>query len=119
MGELSSKLLTEITKRLAESIHPELIYLFGSHAVKQADEYSDVDLLIVVADTDKSTREIAIEGRASLLGLEITIDLVVCTQSQMQKWADVKCTLIYTVTRKGKIIYESEGRTGKRMAHVS
>ena len=30
MKEISTELLDEITKRLAESIHPERIYLFGS-----------------------------------------------------------------------------------------
>jgi len=37
MKELSTELLDEITKRLAKSIHPERIYLFGSHAAGNAD----------------------------------------------------------------------------------
>lgn len=118
MKELSTELLDEITKRLAESIHPERIYLFGSHAAGIADQDSDVDILVVVADTGQSRYDIASKGRASLRDLMIPMDLVVRTHSEMQKWADVKCTLIYTVTRKGKLIYESQGRTGKRVAHA-
>jgi len=81
MKNLSSELLDEIAKRLAESIHPERIYLFGSCAAGTADEDSDIDLLAVVPDTDRSTREIAIEGRSSLGDFLISFDLIVCTKS--------------------------------------
>jgi len=50
--------------------------------------------------------------------LIIPMDLVVCTHSEIEKWENVKCTLIYTVMRKGKLLYESEGRTGQRVAYT-
>ncbi|HUS71743.1 MAG TPA: nucleotidyltransferase domain-containing protein [Sedimentisphaerales bacterium] len=118
MKEFSKELIKEITNRLKDALHPLKIYLFGSHACGDADKDSDIDLLVVVPDTDKSTREIARQGRASLRTLCFPVDLIVCTQSQIQKWSDVKCTLIYTVIRKGKVLYESQGRTGKKMAHA-
>lgn len=107
MKELSTELLDEITKRLAESIHPERIYLFGSHAAGIADDDSDVDLLIVVPDTNQSRHNLALKGRANMRDLIIPMDLVVCTHSEIEKWKNVKCTLIYTVVRKGQFIYET------------
>jgi len=83
--ELSSDILAEITKRLVDSIHPERIYLFGSHATGQADQDSNIDLLAVVPDTDRSTREIAIEGRNSLWDIQIQVDLIVCTEFQFNR----------------------------------
>ena len=118
MKELSAELINEITSRLKDALHPLKIYLFGSHACGDSDTDSDIDLLVVVADTEESPREIALRGRASLRGLMFPVDLIVCTQSQIQKWSDVKCTLIYTVIRKGRLIYESQGRTGERIAHA-
>ena len=118
MKELSKELIKEITNRLTDALHPLKIYLFGSHACGDTGQDSDIDLLVVVPDTDKSTREIARQGRASLRALCFPMDLIVCTQSQIQKWSDVKCTLIYTVIRKGKVIYESQGRISERMAHA-
>ena len=118
MKGLSTELINEMTNRLTDALHPLKIYLFGSHACGDADKGSDIDLLVVVPDTDKSTREIARQGRASLRSLCFPLDLIVCTQSQIQKWSDVKCTLIYTVIRKGKVLYESQGRTGEKMAHA-
>ena len=118
MKEVSAEILKEITKRLAESINPERIYLFGSHATGNADDDSDVDLLVVVPDTNQSHHDLALRGRANMRDLIIPMDLVVCTRSEIEKWKNVKCTLIYTVMRKVKLLYESEGRTGKRMAQI-
>lgn len=77
MTELSTELLDEMTKRLAESIQPEKIYLFGSHAAGYASRDRDVDLLIVVPDTRKSRHDMALKGRASLRDFIIPMDLVV------------------------------------------
>lgn len=118
MRELTEELLDQIKARIVKAIEPDMIYLFGSYAMGQADEDSDLDLLVVVADTEESPREIALRGRAGLRGLMFPVDIIVCTQSELKKWADVKCTLIYTVTRKGRLIYESQDGTGKRMAHA-
>jgi predicted nucleotidyltransferase len=118
MRELSAEMLNEITKRLAESIHPERIYLFGSHVTGNADEDSDIDLFIVVPDTDQSTHDLALKGRANMRDLIIPMDIIVCTRSEVEKWQNVKCTLIYTVMRKGKLLYESEGRISDRMAQA-
>ena len=118
MKELSTELINEITNRLADALHPLKIYLFGSHATDNADADSDVDLLIVVPDTNQSRHDLALKGRANLRDFIIPMDLVVCTHSEIEKWQNVKCTLIYTVMRKGRLLYESEGRTGKRVAHA-
>lgn len=41
--------LTAMTARIVETIHPERIILFGLVARGEADEDSDIDLLVVVA----------------------------------------------------------------------
>lgn len=105
MKEISTELLDEITKRLAESIHPERIYLFGSHAAGNAEDDSDVDLLAVVRDTDKSTREITIEGRKSLWDIQIPLDLIVCTEKQFNRYGQVKNTIMNEALREGRIVY--------------
>jgi len=105
MKELSTKLLDEMTKRLAESIRPERIYLFGSYAAGRADTDSDIDLLAVVPDTDQPTREIAIEGRSSLSDFLISFDLIVCTKSQFDRYADIKNTIMNEVLCDGRMVY--------------
>jgi predicted nucleotidyltransferase len=118
MKGLSTELINEMAIRLIDALHPLKIYLFGSHATGNADRDSDVDLLIVVPDTKESRHDLALKARANLRDFTIPMDLIVCTHSEIEKWQNVKCTLIYTVVRKGKLLYESEGRTGKTVAHA-
>jgi predicted nucleotidyltransferase len=107
MKELSPDLLDEIVGRLTRALHPTMIYLFGSHAHGNADRQSDVDLLVVVPDTDVSHRELARCGRRSLWGMQIPFDLIVCSTSEIEKWSPVRCNLIHTVVQKGQLIYEA------------
>jgi predicted nucleotidyltransferase len=107
MRELTNSLLEEITRRLAESIQPERIYLFGSHAVGSADKDSDVDLLAVVPDTEKSLRKIAVEGRMSLWDIEIPFDLIVCTKFQFDRFRNVKNSIMNEAFCFGRVIYGS------------
>jgi uncharacterized protein len=108
MKQLSKQLLVQITERLRKSLDPQSIYLFGSHAAGCADKDSDIDLLIVVADTTTNSRELAYHGRNSLWGIKAPFDLIVCTKSELQKWSSVSCNPIHTAVTKGRLIYESQ-----------
>ena len=103
--KLSPELLDEIVRRLAEALHPLGIYLFGSQADGTAGEDSDIDLLVVVPDTDVPTRELAVQGELSLWGLKLPVDLIVCSQSEMAKWSQVPCNLIHTIYQEGRPVY--------------
>jgi predicted nucleotidyltransferase len=100
-------LLAEITRRLAEAIEPERIYLFGSHAAGNANEDGDVDVPAVVPDTKKSVREIAIEGRKSLWNIEALFDLTVCTKLQFERFRDVKNSIMNEAFDFGGLVYGS------------
>jgi predicted nucleotidyltransferase len=105
MRELTENLLEEITKRIANSIQPERIYLFGSYAAGRADDDSDVDLLAVVPDTEKSLRQIAIDGRKSLWDIKVPFDLIVCTRHQFDRFRDVKNSIMYEAFCFGRVVY--------------
>lgn len=107
MKELSADLLDEITSRLIDTLHPVMIYLFGSYATGQADRDSDIDLLAVVPDTNRPNREIAIEGRNSLSSLAIPLDLIVCTEFQFNRYRNVKNNVMNEAFCFGKVVYES------------
>lgn len=107
MKELSENLLNEITKRLADAIHPEKIYLFGSQAAGKTNDDSDIDILAIVPETNCSTREIAIKGKKSLWEIEIPLDLIVCTKFQFDRFRDVKNSIMNEAFCFGRIIYGS------------
>ena len=103
--EVSGELLAEIVRRLTDVLHPLEIHLFGSQAGGSADRDSDIDLLVVVPETETPPRELARRGRRSLWGTRVPVDIVVCTASEKEKWSRVACNLIHTVSQKGRRLY--------------
>jgi predicted nucleotidyltransferase len=107
LRNLDSDLLNEIVQRLVDALHPEKIYLFGSHAYGQPNDDSDVDLLIVVNDSDLPPRKKAVEGYRALRGMLIPKDIKVVTQSTFEKRSHWISTIERVVAEKGKLLYES------------
>jgi uncharacterized protein len=105
MKELPEGLLDEIVRRLVDALRPERIYLFGSHAGGTPNKDSDLDFLIVVPDGMGDPWELAAQGRSSLWGLRVPVDILVFPRQEMEKWTPVKCSLPYTVIKKGKLLY--------------
>ncbi len=68
--------LTEITRRLVATYQPEQVVLFGSHAWGEPDENSDVDLLVVLAESDEPAYRRASAGYRSLFGVGDLMDLL-------------------------------------------
>ena len=107
LKKLEPDLLNEIVQRLVNALHPEKIYLFGSHAYGQPNDDSDVDLLIVVNDSDLPIRKKIADGYQSLWGLRIPKDIVVVTQSQFDKRSRWLSSIERVVTDKGRLLYDS------------
>ena len=101
MRELSKSLFDETVQPLVHALQPEQVHLFGSHASGNPDRDSDLDLLVVVPETDASRRELARRGREPG-GTGVPVHLVVCTTAEMDKWSQVGCNLIHTVAQKGR-----------------
>ncbi len=107
MKACSDELLDEIVGRVVDALHPARVYLFGSHAEGNPEADSDIDLLVVVPDTSDPPREMARRGRKSLWGMAVPVDLIVCTDSEVEKWSRVHCNLIHTAVEKGRLLYAS------------
>ena len=116
MQEVPETLLTEIIELVVGALHPEQVYLFGSHAYGQPHRHSDLDLLVVVADDAGDPEELALAGRRALLGCPIPVDILVYHRSEMDKWARVRCSLPHMVAEKGREVYAARTRTGSPMA---
>ena len=112
MIALSADIEREIVERLVKALRPLRIYVFGSHAYGTPDRDSDLDLLLVVGDDETAKRDLACRGLSSLSGICIPVDLVVCTEAELMKWADVPCNIIHTVVNKGRVIYDSHSGIG-------
>jgi len=105
MRELPEPFLGEMSNCLVDALHPEEIYLFGSHAYGVPHAQSDLDFLVVVADEAGDPDELALAGRRALLRFPVGVDILVYHRSDMDKWAPVRCSLPHTAVSRGRRLY--------------
>ena len=98
-------LLEQVTRTIIERFHPKRIVLFGSHARGDADSDSDLDLFIEM-QTSRRPPERAIEVSAAFGLRSWPLDVVVYTPEEVQRLHGVNGTLLSTIEKEGKVLYE-------------
>lgn len=98
-------LLPEITRRLRDTFDPCTIYLFGSHAEQRASSGSDIDLLVIIPQSDLSFYQRATQAYRALRHLGTPIDVQVYTREEFEQRADLPVSFERTVRDKGRIIH--------------
>ncbi len=97
--------LDEITKRLINLYHPIEIFLYGSYAWGAPSNDSDIDLCIVLKDSNKSQADRIRDGLRALEGIRIPIDLLVLTEHEIEDRKEHPSTLIFKIIHEGKKLY--------------
>ena len=96
--------IDQLRDRIAEAMHPEKIFLFGSYAEGKATEDSDVDLLVVMeSELPPHSRNIAVKRLFPLR--KFPLDAFVYTPDEFLRYKDVPGTIVYSATHDGKLIY--------------
>ena len=105
MKTIETALLKEITQRLAAEFQPEQIILFGSHAWGTPTEDSDIDLMVIVSDSNLSPTQRDTRAYRCLRGIFIPIDVIVKTRAEVKRFQNVYASLEAEVLEQGKVLY--------------
>lgn len=105
MRTLNQSLLDEVTNRLANELHPEGIWLFGSHAWGTPDEGSDLDLFVVVPESNEPPVQRVRRAHRCLRGLGIAKDVLVKTRQEFDRLRALPSTLDSLVFHRGRKLY--------------
>lgn len=97
--------LSSIITRLRDVLRPSIIYLFGSYAYGTPSRDSDIDLLVIVEDSDLTAYERDAAAYRSLKGIRLPIDVQVYTRREFDERAALRVSFERTVKAKGKIVY--------------
>ena len=120
MRNITDDLLEEMAQRLVDQFQPNQVILFGSQAWGAPDEYSDVDLMVIVDDSDLPDYERAVQAHTCLSELDVPKDVIVKTQAEFEFFRDVRASLEHRIYKQGKVLYErSQKATGADLAHES
>jgi len=105
------ELLQSMTDSLVDELEAEEVILFGSRADGTARKGSDVDLLIIVPDSEEARRHRRLlTGRAyrRLGRYPVAKDILVYIRSEAERWRHVQGHIVSTILSQGRRLY---GRT--------
>jgi len=103
---LAPGLLEEMVARLVAEFQPEQIYLFGSRAWGTPNEDSDVDLLVIVSESDQPQHKRGIRARHCLSDLGVSKDILVRTRAEIDRMRNVYASLEAEILDRGILLYE-------------
>jgi predicted nucleotidyltransferase len=98
-------LMPEIIRRILSVSSPQKIILFGSYARGDFDQDSDLDFLVIM-DEIASPRAESIRLRRALRGLMVSIDVIVATPPQLEKYRHTIGLIYREALNEGKVLYE-------------
>ena len=97
---MKDNLVESIVKRIAQTIKPERIVLFGSRADGVVRDDSDIDLLIIY-NGSLSKREVKFRIRRLFPHPDFSLDIFVLTPEEFDKQKNIANTLAREVAEKG------------------
>ncbi len=89
------------------SYNPEMVILFGSTARGEADEFSDIDMLILL-QTDKP-EAMARKIKADTDHIAAEKDIKVITPDEYYNQRDIPGTILFPILNEGIVLYKKPG----------
>ena len=97
--------LSLMIQRIVDRFEPLQIILFGSWARGDTHRWSDVDLLVVLADAPDK-RQATIDALSELRDLLVPLDVIVTDSDEIRRRGDLVGTVLRPALREGKVVYE-------------
>ena len=113
MKHVDESTLKEIVRRLVAEFQPEAVILFGSHAWGAPTDDSDLDLLVIVSESDEIPTARATRGYGAVGDIMIPMDIVVKTRREVERYRPVYASLTRRIMDEGRCLYgRRETRVG-------
>lgn len=101
----TNEILAEVIRRIAAALKPEKIYLFGSHAWGIPTPDSDIDLFVIVKESEHPAYRRSREAYRSLRGIREPFEVIVRTLPEVERSKMVASSLVKKVLEQGKLLY--------------
>jgi len=93
-----------VVQRIADAVHPQQIFLFGSRAGRKSRPESDIDLLLIY-DGPLSKREVKLRIHKLFREDYVPMDVFVLTPIEMESLKSIANTLAREVAETGVLYY--------------
>jgi predicted nucleotidyltransferase len=105
MKTIPQGLLDKAIDRLKAEFQPDEIFLYGSHAWGTPHDSSDVDLLVIVPDSQEPPIRRAQRAHRCLRGLRLPKDVLVETRQEINRVKHLRASLENAILNRGRRLY--------------
>ena len=103
---IDENLLQEIVQRIVAEAQPSRVILFGSYGRGDADEGSDLDIMVIKPRVDNQYEEM-IDLRKVVGHVGIGVDVLLYSEAEYRRRSQVPGTVLYWARKEGRPIYEA------------
>lgn len=103
---INEETMQQVVARVVAAARPSRIILFGSYGRGEADEGSDLDLMVVLpVVTDQYAEMIRLHKAVGSVG--VGVDLLVYSDAEYDRRSRVPGTVLYWARKVGQQLYET------------
>ncbi len=113
MAGFDYSLVDEAVNRIVEKFCPQKVIIFGSVAKKAADEFSDLDILVVM-ESDMEPFQRAVPIYLAVADIRIPKDIIVLTPGEFAENQENECSFVSEIVRTGIVAYEARSCRARR-----
>lgn len=106
METICDETVAELTRLLVDAARPKRLILFGSYARGEAQNDSDIDIMVVEERPADRLKEMVRLNRI-LRGLDAAVDLLVVSEETFNHWRDTPGNVYFEAASEGKVLYEA------------
>lgn len=103
---IDEKTLREVVERIVAAAKPSRVILFGSYGRGDADQDSDLDLMVIERRVDNRGEEM-IRLQEAVGNVGVGVDVLVYSEAEYRRRNQVPGTVLYWAYKEGMSLYET------------
>jgi len=103
---ISEEEIRSVVQRIIAAAKPSKVILIGSYARGEADEDSDLDLMVIEPSVENVGREMVRLHRAAG-DIGIGVDVLVYSEEDAARRGKVPGTIVYWALKEGEVVYDA------------
>ena len=103
---IDKKTLHEIVERIVAAAKPSRVIMFGSYGRGDADQDSDLDLMVIERRVDNRGEEM-IRLQEAVGNVGVGVDVLVYSEAEYRRRNQVPGTVLYWAHKEGMSLYET------------